>query len=240
MFSVGLYHFSFFVGHYVGASIDEAVAPGAILLVVLVSSDFYPAIRSLDEGGSVQESANRSELGHVSAFEWVGLDDALLSDLFALSEGAQLHDLVVLVNKDTEAMGLELVVDVKVLTPEEVALVSTHFDMVSFDKLGRADQLVGQELLNIEYERPVFVDAILNILVQLRDFSLDLPQNSQLILDLRFGRVADPLLVLEPPRHLIIILAHLVCEFGLPSLDLLSDTLGVYVDFSAWGFADTY
>lgn len=139
-----LFDFAFRKDNDLCLAIHVFEAPDTVLLVFAVVSDVASAVRPLDEGRSLQLAINRCELSDVTVLKRVGLDDTLLTTLFALLESADLHHFVVLVDQDSESMRCELGIDrgTKVLAPVEASFVRAVGDLMIFYKVGLTDKRV--------------------------------------------------------------------------------------------------
>lgn len=140
---------------------------------------------------------------------WIRLDQSLLSIFLALFESTELHYFRVLVDENAEAMRLELLVDVQVLPPEQETFVLSGGHLVALDEFCRYDQFVLHELLDVEDEGSVLIDAVLNVAVEANDFLLHAPEHGEVVLYLFFGFITNPLLPLKFPRLVLVVLGVL-------------------------------
>jgi len=84
-------------------------------------------------------------------------------------EGSELECLRFDVDEDAEPMRLEHLTSVQVLSPEVEALVEAVGDRVVGDVLRVGNEIVAHELLEIELEFFVLLDAIENVTVYLSE-----------------------------------------------------------------------
>ena len=123
-------------------------------------------------------------MGEVALFGWVGLNQSRLPIFFALLKSANLHDFVVFVDKNAEAVWNKVPMDLsQVLAPVVAALVLPILNQVILDEIGLLNENVVHELLEVEDERLVFTCAVVDILIHGGHVFLDLLQNFHLLLD---------------------------------------------------------
>lgn len=137
------------------------------------------------------------------------MNDTLLTDLLALLESTKLHDLVGLINQDTKAVRLKLLVDVEMLAPEKIAFVLSLRHFVSLDELGRSNQLIGDELVDVEDEGFVLLNGVVDVLVHLCDLCLHTSEDSEVVLDFLLFLIADGSVLFDLPGCCLVVLSKL-------------------------------
>ena len=158
------------------SAIEVPVLPVTVLIVVEVGADIYSPGGFLHEAGAVEDAAEACKLCELPLFDRERLNDPLLPLFFAMLEGAQLHDLVVEIDEDTESMGLKLLVDIEELTPVSVASELAGEDIVVLHIFRSWKEIVIHEKLDAELEWLEFLDAVGDVIVDLGYLSLYLLQ----------------------------------------------------------------